>query len=776
MGRYKEAGDHYQKAWKLKKKKLENIYRAAECYFLVKDFNKASKCYAYLENNFKEFPKSRFKYSLSLKQNANYSEAIDQFKMVMAENSSNSSLLLDAEREIKGCEMALAVAGDNTDWVEITHPGKNINSTRMEFGPIPINENLLYFSSTRREDKAKIYYSQREDGVWSRAKLPDRLPDMKSDHYGNGSFTPDLKRFYFTQCESFNEPGVLKGRCSIYMILKRGEEWSEPIMLPDYINMKKTNTTHPSVVHSDGQEILYFSSDRSGGYGGNDIWFATRGLTSDGMDFEFPKNAGSRINTSGDEVTPFYSKDESALYFGSDGHIGFGGKDILVAKGKQDYWQKAENLGLPFNTEKDDYYYTQVPNTNGQSGFFVSSRSFGELKKRSTHDDIFSYNHVDQQDIMILAQGVIKDENTLYNLTNSELVLYEILGNSELRVLQALTSEEGNYEFRLLPNKEYKIEMQKEGYETAFSNINTIGITENRIIETPIFSMITEEPVQVSTDPDQVMDPAAPIRDEKMIPVETEVEIPSDIQKTKSKFEEKSEEEDQAFKPEDIYEETEEDVDKVIEEEYRLAIQEAAREEELEKQKNDEEEPVKTEGAVTASIEEDVETPQEIEKTLDENNMVDIPMTKEEAKEEPEVDDPSMESPPVISMDTPVSNPELEEAEIPEEDEEALFITYKTDYYPYYTLTARRERLITTHYKVQFFASKDDNRQFDEVTNVGELSKENINERNLTRYLVGTYKSSRKAYKALKKVKEKGFSDAFLVRYDNGLRVFDIFK
>jgi outer membrane protein OmpA-like peptidoglycan-associated protein len=75
-----------------------------------------------------------------------------------------------------------------------------------------------------------------------------------------------------------------------------------------------------------------------------------------------PKNLGPKINTSGNEKTPFIHSDSETLYFSSDGHFGFGGLDIFyVRKDEKGEWLEPENIGSPINGGTDDV------------GFFVSS-------------------------------------------------------------------------------------------------------------------------------------------------------------------------------------------------------------------------------------------------------------------------------------------------------------------------------------------------------------------------------------------------------------------
>ena len=75
---------------------------------------------------------------------------------------------------------------------------------------------------------------------------------------------------------------------------------------------------------------MYFVSNRTGSKGGLDIWYSE---LDDKGHFSRPKNCGTKINTVGDELSPFYNQKENALYFSSTYHHGYGGLDIFKTTG-----------------------------------------------------------------------------------------------------------------------------------------------------------------------------------------------------------------------------------------------------------------------------------------------------------------------------------------------------------------------------------------------------------------------------------------------------------
>ena len=120
--------------------------------------------------------------------------------------------------------------------------------------------------------------------------------------------------------------------------------WSAPTPVPS-INMNGFNSKQP-FCSSDGK-YLFFASDRPGGSGSFDIWYAP--LKKDGTTGE-PVNAGADINTTGDEQAPFYHNSSTTLVFSSNGRQGMGGYDLFTAKGSEITWKCPENMGHPVNS------------------------------------------------------------------------------------------------------------------------------------------------------------------------------------------------------------------------------------------------------------------------------------------------------------------------------------------------------------------------------------------------------------------------------------------
>ncbi len=501
---YVDAAAHFEEAWQQQPKAIELIYKAGESYYLVKDFKKAIHAFQYVKDENKRFPLVGLKYARALKQDGQYEAAKDAFIYFINAYQGNDKGVVSniVANEVKGCDLGIGLAkSTQAATIQVRHLTENINSPAIEFAPIPYSDDLLYYSSTMKDNQSFLFRSQRKSGEWKKAVIAEGLPDFPNKHFANGSFAPDAKRFYFTLCD--NGDG-LNSKCEIYALKREKSKWSAPIRLRDYINIENANTTtQPWVVHQNGQEILYFASDREGGFGEMDIWYTTRAINSDDMDFTYPINAGAEINTIGAEITPFYDLNKNTLYFSSNGKVTLGGWDVFQAKGALDQWEPTQNLGKPINSAADEFYYVLKP--SGKGGFFVSNRLYGAEKISTQHEDIFEFG-AEIKASTLNALGQVMDGESMLPISDVRISLYELVGTTA-KLLSSKKIAQSNYRFQILPNKKLRLVAEKGGYlknTYDFDSYNSNGTIDY----THIFSLnkrtagtiLAETPSQQTAD------------------------------------------------------------------------------------------------------------------------------------------------------------------------------------------------------------------------------------------------------------------------------------
>jgi outer membrane protein OmpA-like peptidoglycan-associated protein len=122
------------------------------------------------------------------------------------------------------------------------------------------------------------------------------------------------------------------------------------------------------------EKTIYFSSNRPGGFGGLDIYRATKDSKGEWTNV---KNLGPNINTEMDDDGPFIDYDGVTLYFSSKGRKGMGGFDVFktTLDLKTNEWSEPINLGYPINTPDDDIYI--VFSKDGKRAYYSSVREDG---------------------------------------------------------------------------------------------------------------------------------------------------------------------------------------------------------------------------------------------------------------------------------------------------------------------------------------------------------------------------------------------------------------
>lgn len=481
-GKYADAGEYFERAWRLKTERTDWIFRAGECFYWIKDYRKAAECYAFVKRENEKFELVGLKYARSLKQDGRYREAMEEFKWFARDYKGPRKEELEKiiVSDIKGCELGIELATTRKPRdlpVDVQLLPETVNTLENEFAPVPYSDDLLFFSSMVG-GHARLYRTIRDNGVWQKPELPKGLPEIDAEHIGNGSFSPDGSRFYFTECSAVNPEVVggngLRAHCDIFVIRKKGNIWGKPERLRDYVNLPNCTNTHPFIMQDRNREILFFASDREGGFGGMDLYMCDRPLTSDDLDFSLPKNLGDKVNTGGDEITPFFDGESQTLYFSSNGLVSLGGMDIFKTIRNGALWTKPENIGVPYNSTADDFFFTLKKSGNG--GFFVSNRMYGKPKPSTRHEDIFEFFPKENK---LFAVGKVLNGNTNQLLEDCTVSLYEnALADEEPRLLQVRQSMDGKFKFPLLPDKNYYLEATKDGYPTVTLPVPNVPTSE----------------------------------------------------------------------------------------------------------------------------------------------------------------------------------------------------------------------------------------------------------------------------------------------------------
>ena len=263
-------------------------------------------------------------------------------------------------------------------------PARNVNTRWDEYlAALTPDGSAFYF--TRRSQKRNKYdgpagtLRQVEEFSMARALTASggfpKLEKGRALEYpfnaqyneGGPSMTADNTFMAFTICERDERTG--EQFCDLYYTTFTYGVWNGIRKFPEGINTDKHWESQPSITPNG--DVLYFTSDRPGGFGGLDIYRAYR---SPNGEWDAPENLGPTVNTRKNEKSPFIHSDSESLYFASDGHPGMGGYDLFkikVVSGSAG-WEKPQNLGYPINTEKDEIGL--MVTMDGQQAYFATNK------------------------------------------------------------------------------------------------------------------------------------------------------------------------------------------------------------------------------------------------------------------------------------------------------------------------------------------------------------------------------------------------------------------
>jgi OmpA-OmpF porin, OOP family len=356
--------------------------------------------------------------------------------------------------------------------LKIENLGININSRLPELRPtISPDGKLLFFICENHPANTKftsvpnsqdIWYSEKDSmGKWSEA-VHMEYP-LNTIHYNTVfAISPDNNRILIRG--AFKDGAYLgKGVSTCY--LRKNGNWSEPnlLMVKDYFKYDRGQSSGATMAN-DGQTLLFYMTPEKGSHE-NDLFVSF--LSSDGSWTE-PKGLGKKINlTEFDEMTPFLASDGVTLYFSSNRPGGIGDNDIWMTKRLDKTWQKwtdPVNLGSPINTEDWDAFFTL--DAGGEYAYMSSSlKSYGE-------SDIVRIKLLEKEkpNPVVMVSGNVYNSKTKKPLSAS--LIYETLPDG-VEAGNAVSSEtDGAFKIVLPYDKNYSIRATADKFFAISENLN----------------------------------------------------------------------------------------------------------------------------------------------------------------------------------------------------------------------------------------------------------------------------------------------------------------
>ncbi len=440
----------------------EEIYtKLGNSYYFNAQYDEAVKWYEKLFelNQNPEESVSYLRYSQSLKATGKGKVAARYYNMYLKKGGIDTGIgsAIDYEELIQL----------NADRYEIQTLAGTYDDKQISFGQTRQGDKLVYSSTADRPESfsnkksawdglsfLSLYEIELDENYVAKGKPTQLKGELSSKfHESSPIFTSDGKTMYFSRSNITAKKKKDDKNLKVYSSVKKDGKWQEPVELN--INADEYSTAHPALSPDDN--ILYFASDRPGGYGGSDLYAAQ--ILADGSIAQ-PVNMGAEINTSGKETFPFVTA-KNELYFSSDGHFGLGGLDVFYVKITKNGHSNILNVGSPVNSYADDFAYGI--DTKTKRGFVSSNRSGVEGK--FVYDNIYTF--LETSPIIDVYQshidGHVTDKQNGEPIAGATVTLTDQDG----KVFVTLTTDQTGY-YNVETNKfhVYTVRASHEHYDT----------------------------------------------------------------------------------------------------------------------------------------------------------------------------------------------------------------------------------------------------------------------------------------------------------------------
>lgn len=356
--------------------------------------------------------------------------------------------------------------------IKIENIGPAINTQFPELRPtISADGNLLFFIRQNDPFNTKynivpnsqdIWFSERDSaGKWSNA-VHLGYPLNTTEYNAVFWISPDNNRILIRN--AFINGDYFGNGVSMCYLTKYGN-WSKPEMLQiKNYNKYDRGNQYGATMASDGQTLLLYMSEKEGSFN-NDIYVC---FLQPGGTWSEPKSLGKKINLAKyNEMTPYLASDGETLYFSSDRPGGVGDNDIWKSKRLDKSWQKWSdpvNLGSPINTTEWDAFFTL--DAGGEYAYMTTGLdTYGQ-------SDIVKIKLLEKEkpNPVVLVSGNVYNAKTKQPLSAS--LVYETLPDGEEAGNGISSPSDGAFKIVLPYDKNYSIRATADHFFAISENLN----------------------------------------------------------------------------------------------------------------------------------------------------------------------------------------------------------------------------------------------------------------------------------------------------------------
>jgi len=460
--------------------KEQAVYKLAECYRKLNYFTKAESFYkTTIDNNASQFPLAKYYYGITLRAQEKFAEAEKAEQSFLDTYKQEDEYSVAAKKEILNLRfIQQQLFKKSIALYTVEKSAVEINAEGAAYAPNIVNSNTIFFTSTKTaatKEKYNVHanriYQANYTGGKADAVALLQVQQEKDIQQGATALSPNGNTLYITRWSISHG----KKDASIFISTKKDNEWSSPVPLNAAVNASGYSSQQPFVM-PDGKHLL-FASNMPGGKGGFDLWIAD---INDNGNPQNVVNLGSTINTSYDEVAPYYHGIAGELVFSGNGRIGMGGFDFFESKGQPGSWAEPVNMGYPVNSVKDDIYFvSKATDKNLLSDVLLSSD-----RGSACCLELFSLK---KQKVAKKISGLVIDCETNTPLAGAEISFIDAANKT---VLKKTTGNDGAYSFTLDEFEPINAVAELKSYEKGGLQFNAPEDNEAVALTNPAICLV----------------------------------------------------------------------------------------------------------------------------------------------------------------------------------------------------------------------------------------------------------------------------------------------
>ena len=336
-----------------------------------------------------------------------------------------------------------------------------------EFAAVAYKNDLIYAKFSEKErvtskkdsiafvSNLRLMNSQGDTNWLPQLAVPNKL-------ISGVTFLPENTGLYYCLCDKVN---LMEVRCDIYF-RKFNENGGVGEPLKIAANASGFSTQHPAVGKDiNGKLWLYFSSNRPGGKGKDDLY---RAAVLENGEVDAPENL-STLNTSEEDVTPFFHTPTQRLYFSTQGRFTFGGYDVYASSPTLNDWSNPMNMGIQMNASSDDLFFSL--SEKGINGWLTVR---GEKGSSCTTEvpDACCYNLVTWEMPMRKVRILARNANDSSLIRDANLSVQNLPSGT----VEKVDVSYGNWPyFSWNSSDNYAVGVQSDGFDPYQGELNIAG-------------------------------------------------------------------------------------------------------------------------------------------------------------------------------------------------------------------------------------------------------------------------------------------------------------